>query len=50
VSAGPGAMKVDVSCRQCGVTSRVDLGCPAPGQSVEEYLHLVHVRWETLGD
>jgi hypothetical protein len=37
-------MKVDVSCRECGVTSRVDLGSPAPGQSLEEYLHLVRER------
>ena len=37
-------MKVDVACRHCGQTKRLDLGTPAPGQSLEEYLHLVRER------
>jgi hypothetical protein len=37
-------MHVDVHCRKCGVTQRVDVGSPAAGQAPEEYLHLVRER------
>jgi len=37
-------MRVDVSCRKCGGTARLDIGSPCPGQSVDEYLHLVRER------
>ena len=37
-------MRVDVNCRTCGGTARVEIGEPAPGQSLEEHLHLVRER------
>ena len=37
-------MRVDVSCRKCGARRRLDVGAPAAGQAVEEYLHLVDER------
>ena len=29
-------MRVDVTCRKCGGTKRLDVGAPAPGQSLAE--------------
>ncbi len=37
-------MRVDVHCRKCGVRERLDVGSPAPGQSLEEHLHLLRER------
>jgi hypothetical protein len=37
-------MQVDVECRKCGQRRRLDLGSPAAGQTVDEYLHLVRER------
>jgi len=37
-------MHVDVTCRTCGSRARIDVGLPAPGQSVDDYLHLVRER------
>jgi hypothetical protein len=37
-------MHVDVHCRQCGATRRVDVGDPAGGQTLEEHLHVVQER------
>ncbi len=37
-------MRVDVACRKCGARKRVDVGEPAPGQPVEDYLHVVRER------
>jgi hypothetical protein len=37
-------MQVDVECRKCGQRRRLDLGSPAAGQAVDEYLHLVRER------
>jgi hypothetical protein len=37
-------MRVDVTCRTCGSRARIDVGAPAPGQSVDEHLHLVRER------
>lgn len=37
-------MHVDVECRKCGQRRRLDLGSPAAGQAVDEYLHLVRER------
>jgi hypothetical protein len=37
-------MRVDVSCRRCGRRERIDVGSPAPGQPLAEYLHLVDER------
>lgn len=37
-------MQVDVECRKCGQRRRLDLGSPAAGQAVEEFLHLVRER------
>ena len=37
-------MKVDVHCKQCGKTARLDVGGPAAGQSLEEHLHLIRER------
>jgi hypothetical protein len=35
---------VDVSCRKCGGRRRLDVGAPAAGQLVEEWVHLVQER------
>jgi hypothetical protein len=37
-------MKVDVSCTKCGGEKRLDIGNPAPGQSLDDYLHLLRER------
>ena len=37
-------MRVDVACRKCGKHRRLDVGAPAPGQSIEDYVHLVNER------
>lgn len=37
-------MKVDVACRLCGQRARLDIGAPAAGQPLDEYLHLVRER------
>ena len=37
-------MQVDVHCRKCCGSRRLDLGDPSPGQGVEEHLHLVRER------
>jgi hypothetical protein len=37
-------VKVDVHCKQCGQTARLDVGVPAAGQSLEEHLHLIRER------
>lgn len=37
-------MHVDVTCRTCGSRARIDVGRPAPGQSVDDHLHLVRER------
>lgn len=37
-------MWVDVSCTKCGQTTRLDIGEPAPDQSLDEHLHLLRER------
>jgi len=37
-------VKVDVSCKKCGATKRVDVGEPRSGQSREDYLHVLRER------
>jgi len=37
-------MKVDVSCKRCDGKTRLDIGSPPAGQSIEDYLHLVRER------
>jgi len=37
-------MRVDVSCRACGRSERIEIGAPKPGQAVAEFLHLVRER------
>ena len=37
-------MKVDVACRKCGTRQRLEVGTPAEGQTVEEYVHLLTER------
>jgi hypothetical protein len=37
-------MRVDVTCRKCGQTKRLDIGAPSSGQSVEDHLHLLRER------
>ena len=37
-------MRVDVVCRKCGGRQRLDVGAPAQGQSIEDYVHLVQER------
>ena len=34
-------MFVDVSCKKCGERKRLDIGAPAAGQPLEEYVRLV---------
>jgi len=34
-------MFVDVSCKKCGTRKRLDLGAPAAGQAIEEYIRLL---------
>ena len=33
-----------MSCRKCGARRRLDIGTPAPGQALADYLHLVNER------
>jgi hypothetical protein len=37
-------VRVDVACKKCGDHRRVDVGAPAAGQTVEEYVHLLAER------
>jgi len=37
-------MKVDVRCRKCGGSKRLDVGSPPAGQALEEYLRLLNDR------
>ena len=37
-------MRVDVVCRKCGGQKRLDVGAPATGQAIEEYVHLIQER------
>jgi hypothetical protein len=37
-------VRVDVVCRKCGATSRLDVGAPAAGQTIDEYVHLLDER------
>jgi len=37
-------VKVDVACTKCGGRRRLDVGSPAPGQTLEDYLHVVKER------
>ena len=37
-------MRVDVSCRKCGTRTRLDVGAPAAGQPLEDYVHLLDER------
>ena len=37
-------MRVDVSCRKCGAHTRLDVGAPAAGQPLEDYVHLLDER------
>ena len=38
-------MRVDVQCRKCGSMRRIDVGEPASGQTLEDYLHLLRERF-----
>jgi hypothetical protein len=35
---------VDVVCKKCGNAKRIDVGAPAPGQTIEDYVHLLAER------
>ena len=37
-------MRVDVDCRKCGAHKRIDVGAPAPGQTIEDYVHMLAER------
>lgn len=37
-------MHVDVACRKCRTRRRMDVGAPAAGQTVEEYVRLLDER------
>ena len=37
-------MRVDVVCRKCGARERIDVGTPAAGQPLEDYVHLLQER------
>jgi hypothetical protein len=37
-------VKVDVHCKTCGQRARLDVGAPAAGQSLDDYVHLVQER------
>ncbi|HZR79662.1 MAG TPA: hypothetical protein VFD92_01085 [Candidatus Binatia bacterium] len=37
-------MKVDVRCRKCGQSKRMEIGSPAAGQPLADYLRLLHDR------
>lgn len=38
-------MRVEVTCRACRRTARVEVGTPASGQPLEEFVHLLCERW-----
>jgi len=37
-------VRVDVVCRKCGSRKRLDVGAPADGQAIEDYVHLIQER------
>ena len=37
-------MKVDVHCKKCGQSKRMEMGSPATGQALEDYMHLLAER------
>lgn len=37
-------MKVDVRCKKCGQSKRLDIGAPAAGQALEEHVRLLADR------
>jgi len=37
-------MKVDVSCKKCGQQKRLEIGQPAAGQALADYLRILHDR------
>lgn len=37
-------MRVDVACRKCGQTRRLDVGAPPPGQALADWTHLLRER------
>ena len=37
-------MKVDVTCRKCGKTKRMEMGVPPAGQPLDEYVRLLQER------
>lgn len=37
-------MRVDVVCRKCAAETRLDVGAPAAGQAIEEWVHLLDER------
>lgn len=38
------SVKIDVKCRKCGQEKRLDIGRPAAGQPLQDYLKLLHDR------
>lgn len=38
------SVKIDVRCRKCGQEKRLDIGKPAAGMDLQEYLRLLHDR------
>ena len=37
-------MKVDVRCKKCAQEKRLEIGKPAPGQGLADYLRILHDR------
>ena len=37
-------MRVDVACRKCGASKRLDVGAPTTGQTLEDYVSLLNER------
>lgn len=37
-------MKIDVKCKKCGQQKRLDIGQPAAGQALPDYLRILHDR------
>ena len=37
-------MKVDVRCKKCAQEKRLEIGQPAPGQDLADYLRILHDR------
>ena len=37
-------MRVDVACRKCGTSKRLDVGAPTTGQTLEDYVSLLNER------